>query len=90
MRVALLLGLAACSKSNSGGTGPGPTGSLDITITAPGGVSAKVNVITPSDSLITITTSQTINGLVPGNYTVPVYAVLTIGSFVTPAAARTT
>ena len=66
-----LLALAACSKSNSnGGTGPGPTGSLDVTIIAPAGVSGKVNITTPGESLITITSSQTINGLVPGDYIV--------------------
>jgi len=84
-RVALLLALAACSKSNSGGTGPGPTGSLDITITAPGGVSAKVNVITPSDSIITITSSQTVNGLAPGNYVVRAAAGVTNDPIVSTA-----
>ena len=84
-RVALLLALAACSKSNSGGTGPGPTGSLDITITAPGGVSARVNVITPSDSIITITSSQTVNGLAPGNYVVRAAAGVTNDPIVSTA-----
>ena len=70
LALAALLAVAACSKSNSGGTGPGPTGSLDVTITAPAGVSAKVSIITPNDSVITISSSQTVNGLAPGDYVV--------------------
>jgi hypothetical protein len=83
---ALLLLAAACSKSNSnGGTGPGPTGSLDVTITAPAGVSGKVNITTPSDSLITITSSQTINGLAPGEYIVRASAGVTADPIVSIA-----
>ena len=62
--------VAACSRSSSSSTGPGPTGALDVTITAPAGVTAKVHVITPDDSVITINASQTLNGLAPGNYLV--------------------
>src|SRR5215471_2625065 len=69
-RLLLCIVLAACSKSNNSTTGPGPTGSLDITITAPAGVSAKVRVISPDDSVITLTASRTLNGLTPGNYLV--------------------
>ena len=69
-RICLIALLAACSKSSGSSTGPGPTGSLDVTITAPAGVAAKVHVITPDDSVITISASQTLNGLAPGNYLV--------------------
>lgn len=88
----MLLALAAlaCSKSNnSSGTGPGPTGSLDVTVTAPSGVAGKVFVITPDDSLITITSSQTLNGLTPGDYLVRASSGVTadpiIGTAYTPA-----
>ena len=79
----LLLAVTACSKSSSnGGTGPGPNGSLDVTITAPAGVTGKVTIITPTDSLITITSSQTLNGLAPGNYIVRASAGVTVDPIV--------
>jgi len=82
----LLLALAACSKSNSnGGTGPGPTGSLDITISAPAGVSAKVNVITPADSIITVSSSGTLHGLTPGDYVIRASAGVTADPIVSTA-----
>lgn len=82
----LALSAVACSKSNNnGGTGPGPTGSLDITITAPAGVTAKVHVITPADSVITLTTSQTLNGLTPGDYLITASAGVTADPIVSTA-----
>jgi ligand-binding sensor domain-containing protein len=65
-----LCGAAACSKSDSGGTGPGTTGTLDITITAPVGVTPSVIVVAPSGAITTITSSQTLSALPAGNYTV--------------------
>jgi sugar lactone lactonase YvrE len=64
---ALLLA-AACSSSTS--PGGGTTGSLSITITAPGGVAPRVTVLGPNGYRSTITSSQTISGLDTGTYTI--------------------
>ncbi len=47
-----------------------PTGSLAVVVSAPAGVTPSVMVTGPSGYSKTLTASQTLSGLVPGNYTV--------------------
>ena len=61
-----LAAIAACSGGNS--TSPATTGSLDVTITAPAGVSPSVAIVAPDGSITMITSSQTLNGLAAGSY----------------------
>ena len=65
---ALTLALLACGGSSD--TGPTPTASLAVTVSAPGGVSTPVFVSGPNGYSQTLSGTQTLTGLAPGNYVV--------------------
>jgi sugar lactone lactonase YvrE len=67
-RSAAVLLVLACGGSSDSGTGPPPTGSLEVTISAPAGVSTPVAVIGIAGYSQLLSTSQTLTGLTPGDY----------------------
>ena len=77
LRLVLAAGLVtvACSSNNS--NGPHATGVLSITITAPAGVAGAVTVTGPNNFGAQLSTSGTLTGLAPGEYTIRADSVVT-------------